>query len=158
MNDDDLREMFRRREADVQAPLTLPKLVKGRTRRRQTVLSLMAGFVAIAVVASVVLLIPHQSRLGSDGSTEHPAASQPGEVRTASAGDLRISYPRDWFLTVTQLDPRSPQGVQLSNFDPGFPEGQPCAEGNSGMPGNGIWAGAWSGAWSGACSGGRPGL
>jgi hypothetical protein len=135
MNDNDVREMFRRRESDVHAPMKLPEVVKRRTRRHQATLSLTAGFVAFAV-ATGIFLIPRQSRTASP---RPPAASQESEVRTATLANYTISYPRDWFLTVSQADYRSPQTVQLSNFDPRFPDARPCADGNSGMPGNGIW-------------------
>ena len=93
MNDlnDDLIEMFRRREGDVRSPAATPARLVARTRRREW---LSAGVgVAVAVIVVVASIAGLRSLGSSDGS-------QPGEVgptETTTVSGITITYPETWF-------------------------------------------------------------
>lgn len=92
MNDlnDDLIEMFRRREGDVRSPASSPTQLVSRTRRREW-LSAAIG-VAVAVIVVVVSIAGLRSLGSSDGS-------QPGDVgpTTKTVSGITITYPEGWF-------------------------------------------------------------
>jgi hypothetical protein len=93
MNDlnDDLIEMFRRREGDVRTPASAPTNLVARTRRRER---LTVGLGMMAVVIVVVVSIAGLRSLGSsDGS-------QPGDIgptTTKTVSGITITYPERWF-------------------------------------------------------------
>lgn len=91
MNENDVREMFQRREGDVHAPASTPRQLVARTRRRER---LSAGVgVAVAVVVVVVSIAGLRSLGSSDGS-------QPGDVgptTTKTVSGITITYPERWF-------------------------------------------------------------
>jgi hypothetical protein len=93
MNDlnDDLAQMFRRREGDVRSPASAPAQLVVRTRRRER-LTVGAG-IAAAVIAVVVSIAGLRSLGSSDGS-------QPGDVgpmATTTVSGITITYPERWF-------------------------------------------------------------
>jgi hypothetical protein len=144
----ELREMFRRREADVLAGSRPAEPVVRRTRRRQV------GVVAVAVLAVVaVLLVPILGLRLRAGSSLRPAAevllpdSPPG-FEAAALPYASIAYPRRWYLLDTS--PLTPTGaqqpdiepagpiLQLASFDPDVPHSPRCVVDPDSIPSDGV--------------------
>ena len=91
MNENDVREMFQRREGDVHAPASTPQRLVAHTRRREW---LTAGVgVATAIIVVIVSIAGLRSLRSSDGS-------QPGDVgptATKTVSGITITYPERWF-------------------------------------------------------------
>lgn len=152
MNDNDVREMFRRREADVaaQAP---PRKVVRRIRRRQV----GTVFVATAIGLALVFLPLAGLRLvgdradrgptpGGSGSVELPAASE--GFRSAALPYASMTYPDGWYLMDT-----SPLGwmgieqpapiisgpvLQLANLDPDLRTAPRCMVADEPLPASAV--------------------
>lgn len=135
MNDDDVREMFRRREGDVHAPLPpSPPLVR-RTHRRQL------GLVAMTVVSVVTLVVVSILGISAVRSPSPilPAPSPPRErTRTIAVGYFRITFPAGWVLLASPGDGPSANSIQLTNFDPGSSDTAPCSAGSAPFPADGV--------------------
>lgn len=129
--DDELHEMFRRREGDVRAPTSTPERLVARTRRREW-LTVSIG-AAVAVGVTVVSL----AGLRSIGSSD---SSQPGDVgptTTKTVSGITITYPERWFAedpVAIGIEPSGPPRtlptlvLSLTRDDPGI-------EGVLGCPG-----------------------
>ncbi len=91
MNENDVREMFQRREGDVHAPASTPQRLVARTRRRERLT------VGIGILAAAVVVVVSIAGLRSLGSSD---GSQPGDVgptTTKTVGGITITYPERWF-------------------------------------------------------------
>ena len=93
MNDlnDDLVEMFRRREGDVRTPAAAPSRLVARTRHRGWLT------VGVGIVAAFVVVVVSIAGLRSLGSSD---GSQPGDVgptTTKTGSGITITYPERWF-------------------------------------------------------------
>ncbi len=141
MNDNDLREMFRRRETDVLAPAGAAKPVVRKTRLRQLGwISGTAILVTVLIVGSVVGL--GSLRKGPDRRTVVGGAVHASETTFAATLPLaRIVFPQGWFLldTSATTGPTSPGPVlQLSNFDPGVDNSPLCSAEALFLPADGV--------------------
>ncbi len=149
MNDNDLREMFRRREGDVHAPLSTPGPIRRRTRRRQIGTVCVATVTAIALVA--VPLVGFRSlghgadrapTPGGGGPVELPSAPQ--GFRSAALPYASIAYPDGWYLMDTSplgwMGIQQPKPIvsgpvlQLANFDPDLRTAPRCAVADEQLP------------------------
>jgi hypothetical protein len=93
MNDlnDDLLEMFRRREGDIGAPASPPTQLVARTRRREW---LSAGIgIAVAVIVGAVSI----AGLRSLGAPDGPQPGDVGPTTTTTVSGITITYPERWF-------------------------------------------------------------
>ena len=93
MNDlnDDLAEMFRRREGDVPSPAFPPTHLVARTRRRERLT------VGVGIAAAVIVVVVSIAGLSSLGSSD---GSQPGDVEpttTKTISGITVTYPERWF-------------------------------------------------------------
>ena len=145
MNDTDLREMFRRREGDVRAPLAPPPPVIRRTRRRQvgTVLVVFATAFALVLIplAGVRVLGHHAPRRTTPGGPNGPVQlpTAPEGFRSAALTYASIAYPDGWFLMDTSplgwMGIQQPEPIidgpvlQLANFDPDLRTAPRCNTG-----------------------------
>ena len=135
MNEDDVREMFRRREGDVRAPLPPSAPLVRRTHRRQL------GLVAVTAVSAVALVVV--SILGMSAvRSPSPVVPAPSPVRettrTVAVGTFRITFPTGWVLIVHPGDGGLFASVQLTNFDPGSSDTTPCSAGSGFFPADGL--------------------
>jgi hypothetical protein len=110
--DQDLREMFRRREVDLRGSGTAPPRIQRRVRRRQVrTVTLSIG---TAIVVLGVTLFGYRAITDRTG-TYVPGLTDRTQM-TAHAAGIVIAYPRSWQLTIFQRH----QGVTsfdvLSNF------------------------------------------
>jgi hypothetical protein len=128
--DQDLKEMFRRREADVLGSMQVPPAIKPRVRRRQRrTVALSAATALVVLVASV---------LGYRAITDRTGAYVPGQTGggtlTARVAGIVITYPTAWQLTILSREHDMRSLDVLTNFplDPGVTD--PCAA----MPTNGV--------------------
>ena len=93
MNDlnDDLAEMFRRREGDVRSSAFAPTRLVARTRRRERLT------VGVGIAAAVIVVVVSIAGLRSLGSSD---GSQPGDVgptTTKTVSGITVTYPERWF-------------------------------------------------------------
>jgi hypothetical protein len=121
--DDDLRRRFQ--AADARFPAALPPTdrIVARGRRRRTRRRVAAGVagasVALALVASLAVLLP----ISRDGRAVTFAAD--GGARRTSLANFGVwaTYPSDWTLVLGATDESEGDSVrpvfQLTNFDPG---------------------------------------
>jgi hypothetical protein len=140
MNDNDLREMFHRRESDVSQTPPSGELVH-RARRRQAWTVLVSTMVALALVAIPLAGL----RLLGDGTarTPTPGGQDPVELpaapdgfRSAALPYASIAYPDGWFLMDTSplnwMGIQQPKPIitgpvlQLTNFDPDLATAPRC--------------------------------
>ena len=134
----DVREMFRRHEADLPASVPPPAGLVGRVRRRQ---STFVSKVVVATAALVALGVGLSSLSTPNHRT--PVAPTPRELplspdRTAPSlhavtlGNLRVTVPDGWFLSASGTEagdtpqPRLGPVVWLSNFAPPLTDDDPC--------------------------------
>lgn len=152
MNDNDLREMFRRREADVaaQAP---PRQVARRVRRRQVGTVFMATVIALALVSLPLAGL----RLAGDRSNQGPTpgGNAPVELPAASEGFrsaalpyAAMTYPNGWYLMDTS--PLGWKGIeqpapiisgpvlQLANFDSDLRTAPRCMVADEPLPASAV--------------------
>ena len=143
-----LREMFRRREADVPAGSRPAEPVVRRTRRRQV------GVVAVAVLAvAAVVLVPILGLRLRAASTLRPTGEvvlpdAPPGFEAAALPYASIAYPSRWYLLDTS--PLTPTGaqqpniepsgpiLQLASFDPDLPHSPRCMVDPDSIPPEGV--------------------
>lgn len=137
MNDTEqqLREMFERRASDI-VPVAgpTPRTVR-RSRRRRVATTAVAVLTALALLAVTVASLRALSPLG--GTKKHQVTTATPSERTASVNGFVLRYPADWYAVSLSI-PQNGAGIQLSNFDPGFPNPERCAEQGPGMPPDGV--------------------
>jgi hypothetical protein len=150
MNDleQQLRKMFRRREADVLVGPRPARPVVRRTRRRQV------GVVAATVLAvAAVVLVPILGLRLRAGSTLRPAGEvvlpdAPSGFEAAALPYASIAFPNKWYLLDTS--PLTPTGaqqpdiepsgpiLQLASFDPDLPHSPRCMVDPDSIPSDGV--------------------
>jgi hypothetical protein len=134
MNDNDVREMFRRRESDVHAPAAPSSRLIYRTKRRQV------GFVAMTAVSAAALLlvgILGVSLLRSPEPVVPAPSPEEAATQTVTIGMTQVTFPDGWALLATRGDGIFAD-LQLTNFDPGSSNQPPCSLGAPAFPADGV--------------------
>lgn len=144
MNDNEIREMFHRRESDVRIQTPTSAGLIRRARRRQVWTVLISTMVAVVLVAIPLagLRLRGDSAArtptpGGQGSVELPTA--PEGFRSAALPYASIAYPNGWFLMDTSplnwMGIQQPKPIisgpvlQLANFDPDLATAPRCTTG-----------------------------
>jgi hypothetical protein len=152
MNDTEreLREMFRRREADVMGAIRPAGSLVRRTHRRQVRIAVVAVVLVVAVV--VVPVLGLRLRAGG-GSTLRPTGAvivpdAPPGFEAAALPYASIAYPNEWYLldtsplvpTGAQQPDVQPSGpiLQLASFDPDLPHSPRCMVDPDSIPSDGV--------------------
>ncbi|MDP9300408.1 MAG: hypothetical protein M3P43_05870, partial [Actinomycetota bacterium] len=148
--DRELREMFKRRAADVLVPLPPSATVTRRTRRRQLGVVIVAMLVVATVVLVPVLVL--RMRVGGSSTLEPTNAvvlpEAPPGFEAAALPYASIAYPKGWYLLdtspLTSTGPPQPVGqlsspiLQLANFDPDLPHAPRCMVDPDSIPSSGV--------------------
>ena len=135
MNENDVREMFQRRENDVHAPTAPPPPLVRRTNRRQF------GFMAMATAVAVALVVVSFLGVAAVHSPDpvFPAPEPTHALtRTVTVGTSRLTFPNAWTLVLHPGDDPYTTSVQLTNFDPGLSVVIPCGLDTTPFPTDGV--------------------
>jgi hypothetical protein len=90
--DDDLREMFRRREVDLAPGTNVPPNLARRTRGRQVGTAVGSVCLVVALVAGTVIGV---RSLSGDDDTHRLGGN--GQSKTTTINGITITYPQGWF-------------------------------------------------------------
>jgi hypothetical protein len=90
--DNDIREMFRRREADLAPGINVPPNLARRTRGRQVGTAVGSIGLVVALVAGTVVGVRSLS-----GDDDTPRLGGIGQPQTTTINGITITYPQTWF-------------------------------------------------------------
>lgn len=126
----DLREMFRRREADLPWPVQPPARIGRKVRRRQARTGALAAVVAAMLIGAA--LLGYGALTDSTGT--YVPADETAVSTTAYAGGVGITYTSSWQLTGYMDLETARQLVVLTNFEADPTNDDVCAV----MPAYGV--------------------
>ncbi|MGZ8566446.1 MAG: hypothetical protein ACXWXS_05285 [Actinomycetota bacterium] len=135
MNENDVREMFQRRESDVHAPPPPPPPLIRRTNLRQFGVVAMATALAVALVAVSIAGI---AAMRSPDPVAPAPEPTPALTRTVTLGTSRLTFPTPWTLVLHPGDDPFSTSIQLTNFDPGNVVVVPCGLDTTPFPADGV--------------------
>jgi hypothetical protein len=132
----ELQEMFRRRETDMLTPnVAPPPGVRRRVRARQIANVAVVSLAVGALVGGSILGFNRLAGQPDDRVPIAPLPEAPEGWRAVALPRLSISYPENWYLLAREPEPGA-DIAQLTNFDPGLAQ-LDCDTGDV-LPGGGV--------------------